>query len=215
MLKAKSRFVAIPLLLFMGVFVIVKLIYNHPLSSNNYENLSPYEKTSAEETAQRTGFKIPIPSYIPTGYVLNGIYMYPHAENVAGTADVNTPPRPPFEAFQVVFTHDKGVLVLRLEGGDTRNEETYASTGGDIPVDFNIHGDLVDVNGTVGVIESGLDKTSIMGTKVRSRLIWRVPCTSTKMAALTGLFLALESDTLSTTELLEVAKSVQPCGPHF
>jgi hypothetical protein len=209
MLRGKSRFVAISLISFIVLVVAAKLIYNRHPSSGNYVNFSPYEKISFEEAERRTGFRVPLPSYVPAGYALDGIYMYPRAESTAEAADANLPPRPPFEAFQVVFRHELDVLILRLEGGDTRNEETCASTGGDIPVDFNILGESVDVNGTVGVMESNLDETSIIGTKIHSRLTWRLPCTSTKMANLTGLFLALESDPLSTSELLEVARSVR------
>jgi hypothetical protein len=181
--------------------------------SGNYVNISPYEKISFKEAEQRTGFAIPLPDYVPDGYVLEGIYMYPRTESVDTATDVNLPPGPPFEAFQVIFTHDMGVLILRLEGGDTRGEELYASTGGDIPTDFDIQGNTVDVNGTTGVIESGLEKMSIIGAKMHSRLTWRLPCTSTKMPILTGLFLVVESNVLSTSELLEVAKSIQPYIP--
>lgn len=213
MLRVKSRFGAICLLLLVVVIVAVKLIYTRPTSSRNYVNISPYEKVSFEEAEQRTGFTIPLPDYVSEGYVLEGIYMYPRTESVDAAADIDLPPRPPFEAFQVIFTHDMGVLILRLEGGDTRDEETYARTGGDIPTDFDIQGNIVDVNGTIGVTESGLEKISIIGAKIHSRLMWRLPCTSTKMPILTGLFLVLESNVLSTSELLEIAKSVQPCIP--
>ena len=214
MRRVKSRFGAICLLLLVIVIVTVKLIYTRPTSSSSYVNISPYEKISFEEAERQTGFTIPLPDYVPDGYVLDGIYMYPRTESADTAADVNLPPGPPFEEFQVIFTHDMGVLILRLEGGDTRDEETSARTGGDIPTDFDIQGNMVDVNGTTGVTESGLEKMSIIGAKMHSRLTWRLPCTSTKMPILTGLFLVVESNVLSTSELLEIAKSVRPCIPQ-
>ena len=172
-------------------------------------NYSPYERIDFEQAEQRTGFRIPLPTYLPTGYVLEGIYMYPTPENAAKVTDAKLPPRPPFETFQVVFKRRTNVLVLRLYGGDTRSEESRANTGGDIPVDFGLSGESVNVNGATGLMQSDLDERSIFGTGIHSRLVWRLPYTSTKMTNLKALFLALESDSLCQSDLLEVAKSVR------
>lgn len=175
-------------------------------------NYSPYERIDFEQAEQRTGFRIPLPTYLPTGYVLEGIYMYPMyptPENTAKATDAKLPPRPPFETFQVVFKRRTNVLVLRLYGGDTRSEESRANSGGDIPVVFGLSGESVNVNGATGLMQSDLDERSIFGTEIHSRLVWRLPYTSTKMTNLKALFLALESDSLSPSDLLEVAKSVR------
>ena len=172
-------------------------------------NYSPYERIDFEYAEQRTGFRIPLPTHLPTGYVLAGIYMYPTPENVAKATDAKLPPRPPFEPFQVVFKRRTHVLVLRLYGGDTRDEESRTNTGGDIPVDFGLSGESVNVNGATGLMQSDLNRRSIFGTEIHSCLVWRLSYTSAQMTNLKALFLALESDELSSSDLLEVAESVR------
>ncbi len=205
--KSRGKLIALTLILVIVFTAAAGRIYRCYFAP--LVNYSPYERIDFEQAEQRTGFRIPLPTYLPTGYVLEGIYMYPTPENAAKVTDAKLPPRPPFETFQVVFKRRTNVLVLRLYGGDTRSEESRANTGGDIPVDFGLSGESVNVNGATGLMQSDLDERSIFGTGIHSRLVWRLPYTSTKMTNLKALFLALESDSLCQSDLLEVAKSVR------
>lgn len=205
--KSRGKLIALTLILVIVFTAAAGRIYRCYFAP--LVNYSPYERIDFEQAEQRTGFRIPLPTYLPTGYVLEGIYMYPTPENAAKVTDAKLPPRPPFETFQVVFKRRTNVLVLRLYGGDTRSEESRANTGGDIPVDFGLSGESVNVNGATGLMQSDLDERSIFGTEIHSRLVWRLPYTSTKMTNLKALFLALESDSLCQSDLLEVAKSVR------
>jgi len=160
--KSRGKLIALTLILVIVFTAAAGRIYRCYFAP--LVNYSPYERIDFEQAEQRTGFRIPLPTYLPTGYVLEGIYMYPTPENAAKVTDAKLPPRPPFETFQVVFKRRTNVLVLRLYGGDTRSEESRANTGGDIPVDFGLSGESVNVNGATGLMQSDLDERSIFGT---------------------------------------------------
>ncbi len=175
---------------------------------NGSGKLSARQRISLEQASHELGCNIPLPTHLPPGYVLDGIYMYPSIKSTPETTDAKLPPRPPVEPFYVTFKGGTHVLVLWLYGGDTRNEESRANTGGDIPASFNLDGITIEVNGGIGLLQTDLNESNFDWATMHTRVIWRFPCTSQKMADLNALFLALESDGIPPSDLLEIARSV-------
>lgn len=199
--------------LFVLLFVVLLTISTALVMTFSRRNgLTPindgsYQKVSVTNAEQLTGFKIPSPTYLPAGCILDGIYVYRHSPESFRLSKKSLPPRPG-NPFQMRYRCNSGFLTLQLFGGDTRNEEIYANTGGDIPAVFGLSGEMVEVNGLTGVIQTNLNEYTYSEMKIHSRLVWRIPYTSNSIPNLKSIFLALESDNLSTSELLKIAESI-------
>jgi hypothetical protein len=165
--------------------------------------LLPWQKVSLEQVEQILGCNIPIPNYLPQNYSLREVYIMPppksdeHPESSARQ----------LQPFYLKFKSSDHVIIMSLYGGDTRDEESVKSLG-DIPAAFDLKGQMTTVNGSGGIAQSNLDEPNAFNMQVHTRLIWRFPCVSSKFTNLKAIFLTLESDSLSTSDLLRIAASV-------
>ena len=167
-----------------------------------------YEKLDVVRAEQRVGFAIPLPTRVPPGCELDGIYMIAVTDTSSVDEAAGLPPKPG-EPYHVLYECGPHYLVLRLYGGDSRSASVRASTGGDIPLDFDLEGEAIDLNGNVGLLQTDLNEETLNEMRIASRLIWRLPFVSSEMPSLRALFLALESDGLPDQDLVDTARSVQ------
>lgn len=208
--KFQLLIVGISTLIIMGI-LSVAFVKRQFTRTEEPRIAGDYQKVPLEEAAGLAGFPIPLPAYVPEGYVFDGVYVY-----FAGEAANNDARRPPGSAFQVRYKNDREEwLIVRLYGGDMRSKDAYESTGGDIPTDFDLPGEIVQISGHGGVLQMDLNEQAFTsnGTTLRARLVWRVPYTSEETPGLAAIFLSLESislenSTLSASVLQDVAESV-------
>lgn len=163
----------------------------------------PLQKVSLEQVGQIMGCNIPPPSYLPQNYSLEEVYIISSPES----GEHPESPAGQLQPFYLKFKASDDAIVMSLYGGDTRDEESLKRLG-DIPAAFDLKGQTVTVNDSDGIAQSNLDELNALGVQVHSRLVWRFPCVSSKVANLKAVFLMLESNSLSISELFKVAASV-------
>ncbi len=175
-----------------------------------------YQPVSVDEAERLTGLNLPLPAYLPEGFVLEGVYVYFRPPLGATVPAAGPTPLPrPGSPFQLRFQSGSNWMVLKLYGGDTRSDEVYSETGGEIPADFGLSGEEIEVNGAAAVLQTGLDERGFAtgDIRIRSRLVWRLAYASAGMPSLRAIFLALESLSpgggLSRAEMIRVAESVR------
>lgn len=209
-------------LIFVGGLLLSKCLNEQPRQVPNENRVVvDYQKVSIEEATKLTGLDIPLPAYLPAGYTLDGVYVYYSYHRLSSDKTNNNSEealssRRPGTPFQIRYRNDHGDwLIMRLYGGDTRNEEVYLNTGEGIPLVFGLTGEKIKINGNDGVLQVDLEEQSFTsnGARLRSRLVWRLPYKSSIDPNLKAIFLSLESiglenDPISTSILLDVAESV-------